>query len=626
MQTANEEWWEEAHGRRDGWLRAAELLCFVGLIIACFGLGGAPTWGPPVIAMVFSVSMALYLLPGLMRGDLRFPISALDLAAFLFLLLCWVSRLASDIQHEASKQWMIGSSYAMMFFVCGRFLWRKEAVYRWTLLLLGLGALEATYGMAAHLRSWSSIFGWLKPEIYVERLSGTFINPNHFGSLMGLLIPLGLMSCTLPKVELSKKMVAGYVTAMMGAALLMTYSRGAWASAAFAVILVGLLTMKRASSLFWWWALALLATMAIVVLLVWAGEFEHQLSNRADLGKISDVQTEQSRLYAWADTLNLALQAPVTGVGLGCYPWLFPSYQSVDLARHKLFYAHNDYLQTAAELGLGGLFLQMALVGGVLMIGFRVRGRLVNRKVKGLMTGLLAGFAGVSVHALVDFPLRIPGVGCLYALIGGLLVGIGAQKGVLGRLSKPSSQWAPALRGSLFFCVLGYTLYTGVSGVRSLQGTLSFQEGHRLRDNLLYEEAFTAFQRCAKLNPDNWKAYCEMGDIRFLQSMWLTERDRRDVLRQEAREFYHTAQELNPWHSKIYVKLSHLSLWSKNREKARALYEKALEVDPHNVFLQERYAQIFEGARIRGHLRRNQALRENRAQEEIGLGEVKKDG
>jgi len=364
----------------------------------------------------------------------------------------------------------------------------------------------------------------------------------------------------------------------------------------------------------------------VVALLVWAGEFEDQLSNRADPARITQIRTEQSRFYAWADTMNLALQTPVTGVGLGGYAWRFPSHQSVDLARHKLFYAHNDYLQTAAELGLGGLLLHLGWTGGVVWAGLRMRKRLVNKKVKALITGLLAGFAGVSVHALVDFPLRIPGVGCLYAMIGGVLAGLSAQKGVLGGMSRPSSRWHPALRNSAVFCVLGWTAYTGFSGVRSLQSTLSFREGHRLRDNLLYEEAFQRFERCAQLDPDNWKAFSEMGDIRFMQSMWRTHGDRREELRREAGQLYRRAQELNPWHSRVYVKLSHLSLWDKNSEAAQAYYRKALEVDPHNLFLRERYAQIFEGARIRGHHLRNRAIRERRSQQGSETEEANRDG
>jgi len=609
--------------KENGWVLAAEILCFLGLGFSCIALAGAPTWVPPLLKILFALSLGLHLLPGLARGDLAYPLSLLDLLAILFVSLGVLSALFSDIPHEAFKRLEIGISYAILFFVAGRLSWRKRSVYRWAIFVIMLGTLEATYGLMAHLRGWHSILGWLKPRIYVARLSGTFINPNHFGSLMVLLIPVAWMAVTLPQLALAKKLVAGYVAALMTAAMVMTYSRGAWAATFLAMFWAGLI-MIRKGPVIWRWALAVLIGALIAGVLVWAGELEDQLFRRSDLTRISRLRTEQSRFYAWADTMDMALRVPLTGVGLGGYAWKFPMYQSVDIARQKMDYAHNDYLETSAELGLGGLFLQVGLTLGIALVGLAGRRKLVNRKVKGLATGMLAGFAGVSIHALIDFPLRIPAVGCMYSMMGGCLVGLSAQKGVCGKMVYPARD--PRMRRVLFLATLLLITACVLTGILSLKSTLAFRRGNQFRDNLFHEEAFGQYERAARLDRDNWKAYCEMGDIRFMQSMWITYGDRRQDLREEARSLYEKALELNPWHSKTYIKLAHVELWSKDRAKAESLYAKALEVDPHNLYLRHRYAQIFQGARIRGHHHRNRAFQERHEGEGTEREEVEDYG
>jgi O-antigen ligase len=142
------------------------------------------------------------------------------------------------------------------------------------------------------------------------------------------------------------------------------------------------------------------------------------------------------------------------GTGAGTFAAAFPYYQPRELTGLYFRYAHNDWLQYAVELGLAGTALLAALVAGSLWPALsRTRQRWIRhaeghgaaaesgrhsshrgepRQGSILASherrGLLAALAGISLHALIDFPIHIPAVAALAAAWVGL-AGCPAQRG-----------------------------------------------------------------------------------------------------------------------------------------------------------------------------------------------------
>ena len=86
-------------------------------------------------------------------------------------------------------------------------------------------------------------------------------------------------------------------------------------------------------------------------------------------------------------------------------------------------FAHNDYLQLFAELGLVGFSIGAALFG-----------RIVHRALKAVkqlgpeaylpLLGCLGAMTAIGFHSLVDFNLYIPANATVLAWIAGVAVGI----------------------------------------------------------------------------------------------------------------------------------------------------------------------------------------------------------
>src|SRR6202030_3237963 len=102
--------------------------------------------------------------------------------------------------------------------------------------------------------------------------------------------------------------------------------------------------------------------------------------------------------------LHIAASHPVLGVGIGCYNEANARY-APELGERD---AHNTYVRLAAEMGLPGLLLWLALVGSVLTQVRRRRARLeaddrtiqvlwIERAVIGfLVAGFFGSYAGLT--------------------------------------------------------------------------------------------------------------------------------------------------------------------------------------------------------------------------------------
>ena len=124
------------------------------------------------------------------------------------------------------------------------------------------------------------------------------------------------------------------------------------------------------------------------------------------------------RASIWEVTYKIIAEYPWIGAGAGMHGWLFKRYQD---RNPTLFYdyAHNDYLQAAADWGIPAALI---FFGVLLFLVFRA-GKACLTATDPIRMGLLAGgVGGVSallVHSFSSFNLHIPSNAMLFGLILG---------------------------------------------------------------------------------------------------------------------------------------------------------------------------------------------------------------
>jgi O-antigen ligase len=171
----------------------------------------------------------------------------------------------------------------------------------------------------------------------------------------------------------------------------------------------------------------LLGPGCFAVLMIVACQFlnvENSLRRIERIFKEDQVNSVEWRQLARKATFRMAGDSPVYGWGAGSFRHVFPAYQRdypmiYKQGRHILHweYAHNDYAQGFAELGLVGLLFPASMLG-YWMVSFIRRGVLWRIP---MLTGV-AGLGLTLVHSWVDFQAHNPavlGTWCLLWVIYG---------------------------------------------------------------------------------------------------------------------------------------------------------------------------------------------------------------
>src|SRR5437879_2558688 len=128
---------------------------------------------------------------------------------------------------------------------------------------------------------------------------------------------------------------------------------------------------------------------------------------------------DEGRVTVWRDTLKLIRAYPVFGCGLGGYESAFPRFKN-SLPYFDQDYAHSDYLQGMAELGLAGF----AIVATSVVLAMNSALRSIRKK-DALYFGLACAGAIIVIllHSAVDFNLYVPVNATVLAWILGVTVG-----------------------------------------------------------------------------------------------------------------------------------------------------------------------------------------------------------
>jgi O-antigen ligase len=245
----------------------------------------------------------------------------------------------------------------------------------------------------------------------VDRVTGTFNQPNPYGAFLNLALPLSLCLLVFAK-SWRIRWLAGGAATIIGLAAYFARSRGAWLGLAVALMVVALIRLRLDR-------IAALAggVLALAFGVAWYARLLPQ-SIQARVGGLVAIDTAslcrpvisadfstQERLAQWAAGINMFLAHPVLGVGAGNYSAAYPQY-SVVCWPDSVGHAHNYYINAAAETGVIGLVAFLALTVAMVFAGWRATQALLRFDASGYGLALALGFFAcivtVIVHNLVD--------------------------------------------------------------------------------------------------------------------------------------------------------------------------------------------------------------------------------
>ena len=333
--------------------------------------------------------LALLYLP-LRKTSARIWRSGQARAFLLFFVLAAASWLALGQGHFQDSMMLVYVS-ELAFLVSTVILIDSPERLRWSLLAVIAGvAWAALYA----LREWQKAF-----PIYGLRYRPQWSpagDPNYFTASAVLCLPIAFYLLARGKSRFDRFFSAACLFPIAGA-ILVDASRGGL----LALIAAGAVIFAQARGrrgLF----LLLGGGLALVLLLSPVSPVRRFLDPSA-----GDKTAVNDRLELWSAGLRMIEAHPTTGIGLGNFEAYVPAYLAP--GEHIDFIAHNTYIEMAAEMGLPGLALFLAILLCTLrslnrtrLLAEEAKSTLIYCAASGLRAGLV-GFAVAMVFLSAEF-------------------------------------------------------------------------------------------------------------------------------------------------------------------------------------------------------------------------------
>jgi putative inorganic carbon (hco3(-)) transporter len=324
-----------------------------------------------------------------------------------------------SVDRFAGVDFLLKSLAYLTLFALSLLLVRTGKRLRITLMTVVLGGV------------FQALYGGMEALQTQEVARGTFVNRNHLAGWLeiALGLGLGLLMGGLQEGEavtwrarlrnlfqwmLSSRMRLRVLLALLVVGLVLTRSRMGNAAFFSSLLIVGgvWLLARRGRSLRS--AAILLASILIIDIYILGHLFG--LEEVVERLRETDAATE-NRDEVNRDTLYYLRNNPLLGSGGGTFYSNYPQFRGADVGGSYVLYAHNDYLQVAAETGIPGLLLCAAMVLLSLRQALYAIFRRHRPLLRGVGFGSLMGMVSILIHSTVDFNLQIPANAMLFTLL-----------------------------------------------------------------------------------------------------------------------------------------------------------------------------------------------------------------
>lgn len=307
----------------------------------------------------------------LLRGKRIMKLEPIDITVLAFAVLLFFGGTVS-LSEQSLKPALLMVCFLAGYFLTIALINTRAWLVRCSAACVLSAVFESLYGIFIYLVGGGySSSAWVDSEMFSSigrRAVGTLENPNMLGEYLILILPIAV-GMLIGRGEGFRRIPAFFCIGIMGACLILTWSRGAWLGLIFAALLFLFMWHRRSV----WVVLAGIASIPFLPMVLPSSI----VSRFTSIGNMTDSSTSY-RVYIWRATVNMIKDYFTTGIGIGEGAWdrLYPlySYLGVEAAPHS----HNLYLQIWLELGIFGLVVFIVFLFLLYQSGFTLFSRLAG--------------------------------------------------------------------------------------------------------------------------------------------------------------------------------------------------------------------------------------------------------
>jgi len=363
-------------------------------------------------------------------------------------------------------------------------------------------------------------------------LSSTLGNPNFLAEYLIVALPLSLglaLSSPLPVGEgrgeggMGGTRFYAFAALLLFAGLLLSKARGASLGFFFSLALFTFLLRRQRMGPFKAEVRRLFpfAALALVIAVLFGGAFFSSFAGPGGLRGILERYASSRAIYFkwrlvfYRDSLRMALDDPLFGVGIGNFESVYPLYRSMpetlDPKHFVLDHAHNDYLELWAELGLGGLLAFLWLLWAFFKKMLHPQGGSL------LAVAYTASVGALAVNSLFAFGLYNPVPFAAFWLSMALALRLQAETpmGEESAIRHPPS--AIHKRPPLWAFLLAIPALVGLlyASLRPLVADAYLSRGYELFAKGQVDDAIPVLQKAASLSPARLEAQVYLAEAYF---------------------------------------------------------------------------------------------------------------
>ena len=296
----------------------------------------------------------------------------------------------------------------------------RKDVWQRSFMTLAASAFFVVFEGITQERYGNGFFRHYRLDFF-NRMTGPYENPIDLATYFMVIIP-PLMAYTFLQRGGRRWRYVGLMLAI-SACLARTLSLGAWIS-----LWISLAVMSC-----WRTPARRYALTSLVLVPVIAGAFLLGSGRLTRAFSMSDIG-KQDRLAMWQTAIHMIKDRPILGQGVNTFMANYLTYWVGGQRQPR--YAHNCYLQVAAETGLVGLISFLWFLGllGALLVDRLTRLQAVSEGQ--LLIGLFTGLLAFAIQAAVDTNFYSLRQAALFWVLTGVAISLGMQRGHRGEAAR----------------------------------------------------------------------------------------------------------------------------------------------------------------------------------------------
>jgi len=591
-------------------------LCLM-LVFAVLALGAIQPWACDILEMLTLVALLGWAARAAVAEKLVWIRTPLDLPIAIGVAYVVARYAVSPVEWISRQEMLLVLMYASVYFLVTQHFSRRQRqdALLWVLMAMAVGI--TAYGLINWLRGIQLVW-WFPYEDSLQRVRGTFYNPNHFAGYLELALAVAMAHLLWSGRGAAQRIVLAYAACVMIGGIVLAGSRGGYVTAGIMLVFV-VAAVARGVTRCWWPAL-------LIVLLGALGGAGGALGLETLRERFLSLEQglnwfEASRSWMWQAAWQITLDHPWFGAGPAIFNAIYGRYRD-PVDQHIPQYVHNDYLQALCDYGIAGFVLMGLLVGAFLVTAWRIHCRWRQRGVAehsgwhwpywldtdragrpAWLLGSVAAVLACMLHSAVDFNLHFSA----YALTLTVIMAMGMLAGHARRLTEglPDGMTPrpPVIKSIDLGIAARRILATLIFLFVAANATVALPNGVSCLSQWLAEMrhekadlagARAAAERAWKWDSGNYHVALLLGDITLNEARLAP--NNADAQAERALQWYRCAEKLDPLEAEPVSRQAQALEFLKRWKEAEGNHLRALSMNPGYFLYYERLG-LFHASR-----------------------------